>query len=205
MHFSFVNLFMKKTILTITGALLFIFSFSQQQNLNTFNKQREKINKNALLVIGSWAAGNIIYGSIASSQTVGSTKYFHRMNVLWNSATLGLATFGYFAANKNKQLSYSQSVKQQSSIEKVFLANTGIDVAYVATGFYIRERSKTSLINGNKLRGYGESIIFQGSVLLLFDAMLYKIHSHHGKQLYNMLDHITLTTTTDGLGIIIKL
>ena len=196
---------MKNILLTITGTFLFNISFSQQPNLNYYNEQRQKINKNALLVIGSWAAGNIIYGSIASSQTVGSPKYFHRMNVLWNSATLGLATFGYFAANKNKQLSYSQSIKQQSSIEKVFLANTGIDVAYVATGFYLRERSKTSLINGDKLRGYGESIIFQGSVLLLFDAMLYKIHSHHGKQLYNMIDHITLATTTDGLGIIIKL
>lgn len=196
---------MKNILLTITGTFLFTISFSQQPNLNYFNEQRQKINKNALLVIGSLAAGNIIYSGIATSQTVGSTKYFHRMNVLWNSATLGLAIFGYFAANKNKQLSYSESLKQQASIEKVFLANAGIDIAYIATGFYIKERSKSSLINRNKLLGYGESIIFQGSALLLFDAMMFTIHSHHGKQLYNIINHITLGSTTYGAGMIIKL
>ncbi|MEO6584242.1 MAG: hypothetical protein ABIO05_07945 [Ferruginibacter sp.] len=196
---------MKNILLAVTCTFLFNISFSQQPDLNRYNEKRQNINKNGLLVIGSWAAGNIIYGSIASSQAVGSNKYFHRMNALWNSATLALSTFGYLAANKNKQLSYYQSIKEQSLVEKLFLVNTGIDVAYIVSGFYLREKSKNSLNNSNKLRGYGESVIFQGSVLLLFDAMLFKIHSHHGKQLYKMIDHFTLSTATDGLGIIIKL
>lgn len=179
--------------------------FSQQLVLDEFNQQRQKINKKGLLVLGSWSAANIIYGTIASSQTQGSGKYFHRMNAIWNGVTLGVSAFGYFNAKKDEGLSYAQSLKNQAFIEKIFLVNAGIDVAYIVGGLYLKERSKTSSKNSDKFKGYGESIILQGSVLLLFDVVMYSIHNKHGKQLYKMAEKINFTSTDNGVGMVFKL
>lgn len=196
---------MKTLLISALSILLCKLCFSQQVGLNEFNVKRQKINKKALLIIGGWSAGNIIYGSIASAQTQGSTKYFNQMNAIWNGVTLGIATIGYISAQKNANLSYAQSLKQQTSIEKAFLVNAGIDVAYIAGGLYIKERSKSPSGNPDRLKGYGESIILQGSVLLLFDAILYGVHNQHGKQLYRMAIKINIASTDNGVGIVVKL
>jgi hypothetical protein len=196
---------MKKVLLLTMGIVLSDIVYSQQPLLDEYNEQRQKINKKGLLVLSSWSAANIIYGTIASSQTHGSTKYFHRMNAIWNSVTLGISTFGYLAAKKDKGLSYPQSLKQQSNIEKVFIANAGVDLAYIAGGFYLKERSKAGSKNPDRSKGYGESIVLQGSVLFLFDALMYAIHNKHGKQLYKMAEKINLSTTDNGMGMVIQL
>ncbi len=201
-----VRLSFMKTLLTLCFVLLLCeAAFPQQKNLDLFNQRRQQINKKGLLAIGSWSAANIVYGTIASSQTHGSTKYFHRMNAIWNGVTLGLSAFGYFSAKKEAGLNFTQSLKQQSSIEKVFLANVGIDVAYIAGGLYMRERAKTSAKNPERSQGYGESVMLQGSVLLMFDALMYVLHQYHGKQLYKMAEKVNISSTENGVGFVVKL
>ena len=191
-------------------ALIFIVSLSQQaycqqKILDDFNYKKEKINKNGFIVLASWSAANIIYGSIAASQTTGSTKYFNRMNAIWNGVTFSLAAFSYFTLKKEAGLSYEQSLKRQAILEKIFLFNAGLDVAYIAGGFYIKERSKNTTKNPERLKGFGESIALQGGALLLFDAVMYSLHNCHGKQLYNMAGKVQLASTENGIGLVMKL
>jgi hypothetical protein len=127
------------------------------------------------------------------------------MNAIWNTVTLGISAFGYLSAKKDAGLTYAESLNKQTSIEKVFLVNVGIDAAYIAGGFYIRERSKGSSKDPEMSKGYGESIILQGSVLLLFDAVMYGIHNKHGKQLFKMSEKINFTTNENRLGLMMKL
>jgi hypothetical protein len=160
---------MRKLILC---SALFIYAKSvicQQTTLNQFNIERQEISKKGLKILSGYSIANIIYGSIASSNTAGSNKYFHKMNVIWNGVTLGIVGIGTIFSKKEKVLSYGGSLKKQSEIEKVFLFNAGLDLAYIAGGAYLIERSKTSANNPLRLKGYGESVIFQGIVLLLFD------------------------------------
>ena len=178
---------------------------AQQTNLQDFNLQKKAINQKGFIVLGSWSAANIIYGTIAAQKAVGSNKYYHQMNAMWNAVTLGLVSFGYISGRKNKTLNFSESLKQQSTVEKLFLFNAGLDVAYIAGGLYLVEKSKTNIEHTDRNKGFGKSIILQGSVLLAFDAIMFGIHQHHGKQLYKLAEKVEVATTADGLGVIVKL
>ncbi len=181
-------------------------SFSQTQtDLNAFNDQKNKITKNTMIALGSWSAANLIYSGIATGQTTGTTKYFHQMNVMWGGINLGLAALGYIGTGKKDGMSLVQSLKKQAGIEKTYMLNAGLDVAYIASGFYLKEKAKNDLKNRDKFKGYGESIILQGAALLLLDGVIFTIHNRHGKKLYKMMDKMQVAATGNGIGILVKL
>ncbi|MDQ6813827.1 MAG: hypothetical protein M3040_08825 [Bacteroidota bacterium] len=196
---------MQKTFLLAAGLMLFKSALPQQIDLDNFNLHRQKINKKGMFAIGGWSAANILYGSIAASRTRGSTVYFNRMNAIWNAVTFGISTIGYFTSKKEDGLTFRQSLNRQTSIEKIFLANTLLDAVYVAGGLYLQERAHNTIQNGEKLKGYGQSIVLQGSVLFLFDGLMYILHTHHGKLMYNFAEKVKFASTENGLGVILKL
>lgn len=196
---------MKKLIATVCICILSVTGFAQQTNLTGFNKERVRLSRTGIKGLAVYSTANIIYGTIAASQSTGSNKYFHEMNAIWNGITLGITGIGILTAKKEGQLSYNASLKKQANIEKLFLFNAGLDVAYIAGGAYLKERSKTTIKNPLRLKGYGESIMLQGSVLLLFDGVMYVLHNNHGKFLNKMGENIKLASTSNGIGFIVKL
>jgi len=196
---------MKKIIVFIVVAYSTLPAFSQQQtDLDIFNRQRNKITKNGMFVLSGWSAANLIYSGIATSQAHGTNLYFHQMNVMWGSINLGLAALGYLGLKNKDGMSLVQSLKQQAGIEKTYLLNLGLDVAYVTAGLYLKERSK-SRDNPQKLKGYGESIILQGTALFALDAVMFTAHNMHGKKLYKLMDKTQIGITGNGLGLVVKL
>ena len=196
---------MKKIIVFIVVAYSTLPAFSQQQtDLDIFNRQRNKITKNGMFVLSGWSAANLIYSGIATSQAHGTNLYFHQMNVMWGSINLGLAALGYLGLKNKDGMSLVQSLKQQAGIEKTYLLNLGLDVAYVTAGLYLKERSK-SRDNPQKLKGYGESIILQGAALFALDAVMFTAHNMHGKKLYKLIDKTQIGITGNGLGLVVKL
>ncbi len=196
---------MKKNF-TLSVILAFSFHlFGQQTTLTAYNIQRQKISNTGLKILSSYAAANVIYGSIAASQSNGSNKYFHQMNAIWNGVTLGITGIGALIQKKEGILSFAQTLKKQSGVEKLFLFNAGLDVAYIAGGAYIKERSKNSTKNPEKLKGYGQSIMLQGGVLLLFDAIMYSIHARHSSKLDAISLKMQFGITNDGIGLQVTL
>ena len=196
---------MKKLIATVCICILSVTGFAQQTNLTGFNKERERLSRTGIKGLAVYSAANIIYGSIAARQASGSNKYFHEMNAIWNGITLGITGIGFLTAKKEGTLSYGESLKKQQRIEKLFLFNAGLDVAYIAGGAYLKERAKTTIKNPLRLKGYGESIMLQGGVLLLFDGVMYAIHNRHGKALAKMGEKVQLGASGNGIGFIVKL
>ena len=196
---------MKKLILIILIACSATTAFSQQQNdLNAFNRQRNKITRNGMVVLGAWSAANLIYSGIETGQTHGTTLYFHQMNVMWGGINLGFAALGYLSLKNKDGLSLVQSLKQQIGIEKTYLLNIGLDAGYVVTGLYLKERAKSRL-NPQKLKGWGESIMLQGAALFLLDATMFTVHNMHSKKLYKMMDNTKIGFTGNGIGMVVKL
>ena len=196
---------MKKQIATACICISTMTAFAQQTNLNSFNKERERITRMGIKVLAGYSAANIIYGSIAAGKATGSNKYFHEMNAIWNGITLGITGIGFLTAKKEGTLSYGESLKKQQHIEKLFLFNAGLDVAYIVGGAYLKERAKTTTVNPLRLKGYGESVMLQGGVLLLFDGVMYAIHNRHGKALAKMGEKLQLGATGNGIGLLVKL
>lgn len=168
----------------------------------SMDKQRIQNQQSGMLVLGSWSLINIATGVILKPQSQGSESYFHQMNALWNSVNLGIAAIGFM--NSRKEIGVSDpmtAMEKQIKLEKSLLFNTGLDIAYITAGAWMLERAKTQS-NPNQqdqLKGFGKSIIVQGSFLLLFDACFYAISSRNSKDLRRAVSLFYITP--NGIGI----
>ena len=179
--------------------------FAQQSRVDQFNRQQAKLVRNSMVVLGSWSTANLLYSGISIGGAKGSAKYFHQMNLAWSGVNIGLAALGYFGNRNRDGLGYLESIKKQSTIEKIFLLNAGLDVAYIAGGFYLKERGRTAIQNPLRAEGFGNSIVLQGAALLLFDGIMYFVHQKHGRQLYQLGKNIRVAATANGIGCVVYL
>lgn len=183
---------------TLIIALLLAVRLMAQDSLSLekFNRERIQTTKTAMIVLGGWSVANITTGLIAMGQTNGEAKYFHQMNAIWNVVNLGIATAGYLGNRKLNPGNYHMqgSIKEQNKIEKIYLVNGALDVAYILGGLYAREYGKNQTgKEQDRWKGYGSSIILQGGFLLLYDAVNLTIHHRHGKALYRKFDTMQVT------------
>ncbi len=186
---------MQKIILSLIFVAFSSSSFSQKIDLVGFEKQQVVYTKKSLLILGGWSAANIIGSAFATKTTNEEMRYFHQMNVQWNGVNLLIAGLGYIGASKQhkgKVATLASILNHQNGVEKTYLFNLGLDVAYVTGGLYLTEKSKNNS-NPPRLKGYGNAIMVQGGFLLLYDIVNYAIHRKHGKQLYPLLNNIQLT------------
>lgn len=191
---------MKKSPLIISLLVVFILlltseAFAQEiPALSDFNRTRLDYNQKGMIILGSWAVGNMVWGGIGASQTIGQNKAFHQMNLYWNSVNLMIAGFGYWQATKEMPgTDFWATMEAQQGIEKVLLLNGALDVAYIAGGFYLKERGLRK--DNDRLIGFGKSVILQGAFLLAFDGVMYGFHQTHGKELPNLVQNISLGPT----------
>jgi len=178
--------------------------FSQGNSIEMFNQQKQQINRNGMLVLGGWSISNIAYNAIAGANATGSKQYFHQMNLIWGGINLGLSTIGFLGSKKKVVANTGQTFRQQSIVEKTFIFNAGLDVAYIVGGLYLKEKANNKPMDYDRLKGYGQSIIVQGAALLLFDGIMFAVHTHHGKKLYNQTG-LQLAVTGNGIGFVLPL
>ena len=176
-------------------ALFFIAFESLSQEipaLETFNQTRLDYNQKGMLILGSWAVGNMIWGGIGASQSMGENKAFHQMNLYWNSVNLIIAGLGYWQATKESPgTDFWQTMDAQNGIEKILLFNAALDLAYMGGGLYLKERGLRK--SNERLIGFGKSVILQGAFLLVFDGIMYSFHSAHAKDLPGIVQNLSLS------------
>ena len=163
--------------------------FAQQNYQQFYNESLQNMNK-GMYVLGSWAVVNIAVGAYGMSTQSGSTKYFHQMNLFWNTVNLGIAGFALIN-NSNPDvslLSEQQMMQKHFNSEKLFLINAGLDLLYISGGAFMINRSKGNVKRPELLKGYGQSIILQGSFLLVFDAIMWGVQRNHRLAFMENLD-----------------
>jgi hypothetical protein len=170
-------------------AALLLYFVVRAQDLANFNKERCTLDKALMLTLGSWASANAITGAIGwSTANNPEMKSFHQMNLMWNAVNLGLAVPGYLRARNAKAvMSLSTTLNEQQKTERIFLFNSGLDVAYITAGFLLRNMAIHQQSKSDQLNGFGTGLILQGSFLFAFDLTAFAIHHRHGKQLFKML------------------
>jgi hypothetical protein len=172
---------------------------------DSVTSRRNILNKTNMTILLAWSAANIVQGSISAGNLVGTPHYFHQMNVYFNIVNLAIAGYGLFEVRKqmNKKLSLYQNLRQQQKVESLLLLNSGLDLAYITTGLYLRERGTNHL--NDQTKGYGGSLILQGSFLLAFDIIQYIQHRQNGQLLYKYLGNLQFATTPNGVGLVLPL
>jgi hypothetical protein len=181
---------------------LFISTVSFSQSLLQFNQERLKTDKNLMIGLGSWATANFLVSGVGwATVSEGEAHYFHQMNVLWNTVNIGLAIPGYFKAKKSSpNLNFDKSILTQHKTEKIFLINSGLDVAYISAGLLLRSNAKINLSKRDQFNGFGNSLLMQGGFLFLFDLTAYLIYNQHAKKSLNKMMN-TIELSSSGLGI----
>lgn len=197
-----------RRILLATGSLLVSQTTTAQRlapapELQAFSEQRIRHQKTLGLTLGGYALANIAVGAIGASQTTGETQYFHKMNVYWNLVNLGLAGAGLLGSRKRPAApeTLADAVRQHENMKQLLLLNTGLDVAYVVGGAYLRERADSHPDKADQLRGYGKSIMVQGNFLFAFDLVNYLIFKKRGDKQERLL----LTAGPDGLSVVMPI
>lgn len=198
------KLTLRFALILVTGFLFSTEVLAQEiPALSEFNQTRLDYNRQGMMILGTWAIGNMVWGGIGASQTTGETKAFHQMNLYWNSVNLLIAGFGYWQATKEVPgTDFWATIESQQGIEKVLLFNGALDLAYMAGGLYMKERG---LRNGedDRLIGFGKSIILQGAFLMAFDGVMYGFHRAHAKELPSLVQNISLGPS--GFSVVIPL
>ncbi len=192
---------MMRILKTIAFSLLCLTHFQAQSPLN-FNRERQQIDQQLMIGLGTWAASNFaLSGYSWATATIDHEKYFHQMNVMWNTVNLGLAVPGFFRAkNANSDLNDMKTWEVQKKTQKIFLINSALDLGYMASGLLLRQQSSINTSKQAQFQGYGNSLLLQGGFLLLFDLSAYWIHQHHGRALQKpSLSSLQLSTSGIGL------
>jgi hypothetical protein len=197
---------MKKGLIYIILAIAFTNVMAQSNFNDSIARSRNRISKNAIIVLGSWAVTNICTGLIIAGKTSGETKYAWQMNGYWNGFNLGLAVLAYMGIRQaaSRHFGFADNYKAQHSIEKLYVLNGGLDLAYIAGGFYIAERgrSESDLEKRSKLKGYGNSIVIQGCFLLVMDAIVFSFHHKNTQRMDRKLQNWEIEARPGSLGII---
>lgn len=161
------------TILWLSTNLL----HAQDSNFyyQNFLESSISIQKSGMLVLGSWALMNIISGIPGTLMYINDVKYFYQMNTAWNVINLGIATIGYIGAmNGYNAQSSVEILAELQKFDRILLINAGLDFAYIGTGIWLWKKGIKD--ESYRLKGYGKSVILQGTFLFLFDTILYLVH-----------------------------
>ena len=192
--------------LMLAVSLLLSRQVSAQHNFNdSIADSRNQIVRRSMVILGSWAVANIISGFSIGSATSGEAKYFWKMNAYWNFINLGLAGMGYLNALKAaaREYTFTDNAEAQAAVEKIYLFNFGLDLAYIAGGFYLGERgnANVTLKSRQQFKGYGASISAQGGFLLIMDGVLFLLHHQNTVRVNKKLRQIELNAGPGGLSV----
>jgi len=169
---------MKQSLLILSLLIIGVLPiFGQDSGMTDFYINSNQINTSGMYVLGGWAVANIAGGAIGWANSNGSAKYFHQMNVFWNTINLGIAGFALYS-NLNtgiSLLSADEMLAKHVKTENLYLINAGLDVVYIGTGFLLKHLSNKNLNKQDLLEGYGNSVILQGGFLMAFDLIMWGI------------------------------
>lgn len=142
------------------------------------HEAREALLGRGLAVLAAWVLLNLLVSGhfLARADRRQPAYYFHGMNVGWALVNAGLACWGIYHLEPMAPagLQLAEVVQAQLFNENLFLLNAGLDVGYIATGYYLRARAGLP----HELRparqiGFGRSLAVQGGFLLVFDALMW--------------------------------
>lgn len=164
--------------------------YMPQGEMDKFNLRQNLINRRGLYVLSGWALGNVIYGSIAASETHGEAKYFHGTNAIWGGINMLIAIPGVISSYSTTRMmneSLGKTILQQHGAEKLYLINGALDFAYIGAGAAMWGFSDRihSIRTAQGVSGAGKASMMQGAFLLCFDWSMFIVHSHHAHRNLN--------------------
>lgn len=159
-------------------SIVFYSSCFISQDSVFLKKKYLKNQSVALSTLSSWSLLNLSLNSTnlksysKSNIQFSNTDYFHQMNFSWNLVNSGICVIGFLKI-KDLKKDYWTNTTLNNLINKnckTLSINVGLDIAYITTGLILRQYA-TQFTNSERSIGFGNSLITQGSFLLVFDLI----------------------------------
>jgi len=152
-----------------------------QNDYQSFYEKSVSINNTGMYVLGSWAIANIAVGAYGWANNSRQSKYFHQMNLFWNTVNLSIVGFALYRnySGDISLMTAAEMMSEHSKVERLYLINAGLDVLYVGTGFLLKHLAENNSKRRDLLKGYGNSVILQGSFLFVFDLVMWSIQRNN--------------------------
>ena len=166
----------KRIVITVL-MLMTVVVVVAQDGSRAFGEVSLAANNAGMYVLGGWALANMAAGAYGWAAFEGEKKYFSQMNLFWNVVNLSIAGFALYSNYSTDLLSLGDGeiMTKHLKTERLFLINSGLDVAYMGAGILMRHLGTGSERRGDLLKGYGNAVILQGGFLLVFDIVMYFI------------------------------
>jgi hypothetical protein len=147
-------------------------------NVVAVHQAREALLGRGLAVLAAWVLLNFLVSGhhLARADRRLPAYYFHGMNVGWALVNALLAFWGIYHLQPMAPagLQLTGVVQAQLFNETLFALNAGLDVAYIAAGYYLQARAALpDEARPARLLGFGRSLRLQGGFLLVFDAVMW--------------------------------
>ena len=160
--------------------LLVIFSLNiskAQQDSIQYQKQIFKVQSQSNLVLSGWSILNLTISPLSSKSLfnpVTVSDHFHSSNFNWNTLNIGIVGLGYYSTyrSSHKNWTMSELSIRKKRIERTLAINTALDFLYIAAGVFLKYATNPNdVVNYPLYQGNGNSLILQGSFLLIFDSV----------------------------------
>lgn len=178
-------------------ALLTALTLCAPVDLEAWNRDRLQTSRVGMIVLGTWAVGNMGVGAFGFGlERDERLRFLHLGNLVWNAVNLGLALNTLIREwNENPvALDAKKSLEASEQIEKIFFINGALDLGYLATAAFLWQRGEAT--GDPKLVGFGQALVIQGAFLVLFDLTMGILNARLTGRL---LEGVTVSVTPVGL------
>lgn len=143
--------------------------------LESLSIRRNAITRTGMYVLGGWAVANLAGGGIGYLADPARAD-FHLFNAGWNLVNLGLAASGLIGVRSPAvSASLGGEIRAQHRVEKTFLVNLGLNVAYMTAGAFMA----FGPFDDQRTAQFGVSLILQGGFLFAFDLSMAIAHGRN--------------------------
>jgi hypothetical protein len=188
------RMFKANIAIVLLPLLIIVLPANSQEEYREFYSESLRTTNTGMYILGGWAITNIASGAYGWSRSDGEIKYFHQMNLFWNTVNLSIAGYGLYSNSRLdiSALGPDEIMERHIRTERILLINTALNVGYIGGGFLMRHFAGRSSNHSYLWKGYGNSLMMQGGFLLLFDLALYGIlRTQWNDFLENISCHLT--------------
>lgn len=192
---------MNQKVLNILKVVVFFLlvvdlEAQEAEKIKLLNTKKYKLNHQGMIVLTTWSSVNILSGADYFMSNDTKERNFYAMNAAWGVVNLSIALPSLLIRPK-EEVSMQKLKENQRRTENIFLINSILDVAYVGGGFTLKHLANLEKYKDKKEQfdGFGNSILLQGSALLIFDTSMYLLNRNFRKKELPGIENIKVAFT----------
>lgn len=145
----------------------------------SYHRARTRLSFASGGILTGWGLANIGVGIAGNLSSEGRLRYFHQGNWAWNTVNVALGVAGLAGAARARKQPVALSAGYQAArkAQLAFAINAALDVVYVSSGavmWHLTLGQDTAA--AQRIGGYGEALVLQGSFLFAFDVAMLWAH-----------------------------